>query len=665
MTTKTVLKTPVFFLRHSLLWTACVATLAASAARCRPSRTDSAQNVESAGGASAQSDAAMSRDASAMASDSPWNRLTDDDLRRMLREHAVSKLHEYAPALDVARLAEYAGNPQLAPELSGKAVDELIHLAQVELTGGRPEQAAQWIQLARARARNRNSAFVANTILAEAMRLRAGSDEALQERAIKDLFVAMPMVRFQAATVPYQLYQTRSQLDARLGTIHRSMVSPETASAALQTGGVLGSMLNGRAVYLRAIEAARHEFEARPARPPYRFSTVDLTVSRTAQPIDIAVWDTGTSTAVLRPSQSGTAGTSPMAAADAGATAPTAAPLMGVVSDPDPSQRELVYNPGEDTLTRYGGYLRGVMDLRAGLASTPAAQQVLALVRAITTPEQQEELDTRLDAVGEWAHGTHVGGIITAGIPQARVHVFRSAWAGEARVYHHRGPTDAELALEEANVSEIIAYINAHQVRVVNASLGFTIEYLEDELRHETATYHSEQEVHARALAVQARRRANWLRAFTSCPQTLFVVAAGNSNQDIVEYGEIPGSITEASNLLVVGAVDRFGDWALFTNSNPERVRVFDHGVEVESVIPNGQRIPLSGTSMASPNVANLASKLISLNRALTPQRVIEVIEQTGDPIAAPFNGRIANEERAVALASRGGQAPRVVPGRR
>jgi hypothetical protein len=74
---------------------------------------------------------------------------------------------------------------------------------------------------------------------------------------------------------------------------------------------------------------------------------------------------------------------------------------------------------------------------------------------------------------------------------------------------------------------------------------------------------------------------------FEQCPQTLFVVAAGNSNQDVVEYGEVPASNT-APNLLVVGAVDRFGHWAPFTNSNQERVRVFDHGVEVDSVVPDG-----------------------------------------------------------------------------
>jgi len=37
----------------------------------------------------------------------------------------------------------------------------------------------------------------------------------------------------------------------------------------------------------------------------------------------------------------------------------------------------------------------------------------------------------------------------------------------------------------------------------------------------------------------------------------------------------------------------------------------------------------LSGTSMASPNVANLAAKLFALDPNLTPQKVIDLIRKT------------------------------------
>ncbi len=640
-----------------MISTLSVSTLAAM--RCQPSGTAGGAGTGqvSSGGAVDDSGVApvAAPDAALAAADagaSPWASLSMDDLRRMVREHAVSELRTHAPALDVAQLAAYTTNPASAPELSGKAVDEVIHLAIVELTAGNPRAAADWVSLARARARNRNSAFVANVIFSESKRLLAGPENAAQERALTELFAAMPLVRFQGATVAYQLYQRREQLDARLGTIRRAMVSPETAAAVLTTDGVLGSMLRGRDRYMAAIAAARAQFESRPARAAYAFSTVDLARDRRAQPVHVAVWDTGTNPELFRAQMFVNAREQANGRDDDNNG--LVDDVSGVASDPDPNSTALLYNPGAETITRYGGYLRGVMDLRAGMASTPAAQQVLALVRSIETPAAQEELDTRLDAIGEWAHGTHVAGIMVAGLPQARLSVFRSAWAGESRVYHHRGPTDAELDAEDRNGTDIIRYINAHGVKVVNASLGFSVEYLEDELRHETDRYRTAAEVRARALAVQARRKALWSRVFRECPQTLFVIAAGNSNQDVVEYDVVAASVTDANNLLVVGAVDRFGDWALFTNSNPERVRVFDHGVEVDSVIPSGERVPLSGTSMASPNVANLAAKMLAVNARLTPQQLISFIYDTGAPIAAPFNGRIAHEERAIARARRG-----------
>ncbi|MFO0561557.1 MAG: S8 family serine peptidase [Polyangiales bacterium] len=641
---------------RALITGSLLSLVAVAVVRCQPSASTNSAATSSSGGATIAVDAEVLSNVDAAtdsgATDSPWARLSADDLRRIVRDYAISKLHEVAPELQVSRLAEYAQNPSAAPELSGKAVDEIIHLAQVELSAGNAQEAAQWITVARARARNRNSAFVANVIFAEAKRQLAGADNAAQERALFELFTAMPQVRFQAATVTYQLFQRTEQLDARLGTIRRAMVSPETAAAALHTDVILRTIVGARERYMAAIQAARTTFESRPARAPYAFSTVNLASDRRAQPVHVAVWDTGTNPELFR-AQLFTNAREQANGRDDDNNG-LVDDIHGIASDPDARQTALLFDPGQETITRYGGYLRGVMDLRAGMASTPAAQQVLTLVRSVTTPEAQEELDVRLEAIGEWGHGTHVAGILLAGVPQARMSVFRSAWAGEARVYHHRGPTDAELDAEDANATQIIQYIRAHSVRVVNASLGFSLEYVEDELRHETSRYRTDAEVRARAAVIHGRRKALWTRVFRECPETLFVVAAGNSNEDVVEYDVVSASITGANNLLVVGAVDRFGEWAVFTNSNPERVRVFDHGVEVDSVIPNGEHVPLSGTSMASPNVANLAAKMLSVNPRLTPAQVISFIYDTGAAIAAPFNGRIAHEERAIARARRG-----------
>ena len=51
-------------------------------------------------------------------------------------------------------------------------------------------------------------------------------------------------------------------------------------------------------------------------------------------------------------------------------------------------------------------------------------------------------------------------------------------------------------------------------------------------------------------------------------------------------------------------------------------------GYNVESYLPGGSKLQLSGTSMASPNVTNLAAKLFALQPSLTPAQVIDLIKR-------------------------------------
>ena len=83
-------------------------------------------------------------------------------------------------------------------------------------------------------------------------------------------------------------------------------------------------------------------------------------------------------------------------------------------------------------------------------------------------------------------------------------------------------------------------------------------------------------------------------------------------------------------NLLTVGAVDKAGDEAPFTSYGPT-VKVHANGYQVDSYLPGGSRVALSGTSMASPNVANLAAKILAVKPSLKPQEVIAIIQDTSD----------------------------------
>jgi len=76
-------------------------------------------------------------------------------------------------------------------------------------------------------------------------------------------------------------------------------------------------------------------------------------------------------------------------------------------------------------------------------------------------------------------------------------------------------------------------------------------------------------------------------------------------------------------------------------------VNVHANGFEVSSYIPGGQKLKFSGTSMAAPQVTNLAAKLFALDPALTPESAKELILA-----GCVKNGRVnlINEANSVAL---------------
>jgi subtilisin family serine protease len=106
--------------------------------------------------------------------------------------------------------------------------------------------------------------------------------------------------------------------------------------------------------------------------------------------------------------------------------------------------------------------------------------------------------------------------------------------------------------------------------------------------------------------------------ALEGAPDILFIIAAGNSNND-VKFDEIMPSSFKLPNILVAGAVDQAGEQTSFTSFG--NVDVYSNGFEVDSYVPGGDRMKLSGTSMAAPNVTNLAAKLWATNPKLTVEQ--------------------------------------------
>ncbi len=184
-------------------------------------------------------------------------------------------------------------------------------------------------------------------------------------------------------------------------------------------------------------------------------------------------------------------------------------------------------------------------------------------------------------------------------------------------------------------------------VRVVNMSWGGNVAAIESDLE-QCGIGKTPEERKALAREYFDTGKVALTRAFASAPEILFVTAAGNSNNDASFIEDIPAGIV-LPNLLTVGAVDRAGDEASFTSYGPT-VKVHANGYQVESFLPGGERVALSGTSMASPQVANLAAKMLAVNPKLKPTELIKLIVDNAERTA---DGRrnLMNAKKSVAAA--------------
>ena len=118
----------------------------------------------------------------------------------------------------------------------------------------------------------------------------------------------------------------------------------------------------------------------------------------------------------------------------------------------------------------------------------------------------------------------------------------------------------------------------------------------------------------------------------------LIVVAAGNANSDAAGY-----SPANCNHVLTVAANDRDGDRAHYSNYGSV-VEITAPGGETNPVGSNGIASTLNegtttpgahtyiyyqGTSMAAPHVAGIASLVLSVNPALTPAQVLNILTST------------------------------------
>jgi subtilisin family serine protease len=283
--------------------------------------------------------------------------------------------------------------------------------------------------------------------------------------------------------------------------------------------------------------------------------------------------------------------------------------------------------------------LKGFVDLQASVDS-PESSDVKRYLGTLK-PEQVKPLIERLSAVANWVHGSHVAGIALDGDPFAQLVIARIEFD-----YHiiPEKPTIEQARKDSAMNQVVIDYFKKNDVRVVNMSWGGSLKDIEDALEQNGAGGTAEER---KKLARQiCDVEVDGLRsALKSAPGILFVVAAGNSDNNVA-FDEVFPSSLQLPNMITVGAVDQAGEETSFSSFGP-MVNIHANGYEVESNIPGGKRMKLSGTSMASPEMTNLAAKLFALDPALTPEEAKELMLA-----GCEKNGRVnlANPSKSVAL---------------
>lgn len=286
---------------------------------------------------------------------------------------------------------------------------------------------------------------------------------------------------------------------------------------------------------------------------------------------------------------------------------------------------------------------------------------------------QNQEIIANLQKFGNFVHGTHVAGIAVEGtqnqalgiklIP-TEVKPFMETLAVKAAQKGLQNSTRMRilkagleaLAGQQMNLLEEIAiYAHGHKADVANGSFGtgfeqakmitgiaFKVIFFRDatEAELQEVTLHF-----MNALITQGQRMVK------AAPNTLFVFAAGNDGSDNDVMPTSPTNI-KADNVVSVAATYDVQFLAPFSNYGMKMVDVAAPGMLIDSAIPVGRRLQVSGTSQAAPFVAKVAGLIKDANPSLKPADIKKILIGTVD-MKEFLRGKvlaqgIVNNERAI-----------------
>ncbi|RST77439.1 peptidase S8 [Siminovitchia acidinfaciens] len=199
------------------------------------------------------------------------------------------------------------------------------------------------------------------------------------------------------------------------------------------------------------------------------------------------------------------------------------------------------------------------------------------------------------DAYDDEGHGTHVAGIIAAGMDNnySMTGIHPNAKILPVKVLDASGSGDTE------KIALGIKYaVDEGKADVINLSLGGP---------------------YSRVIEEQLK--------YAASKNVTIVAASGNDGADMLDY---PAA---SKHSIAVGASNRLDIVSDFS-SYGEGLDLVAPGSDIPSLLPNGNVTYLSGTSMAAPHVAAAAGLLLSVNKDLKREEVRRILTETAEDIA-------------------------------
>ncbi len=371
---------------------------------------------------------------------------------------------------------------------------------------------------------------------------------------------------------------------------------------------------------------------------------VTLGADAKASPVVVGIWDSGVDTSLF----SGLLWSNPRESANGkdddknGFVDDVHGIAYDLYSDPTPH----LLHPVDDLKADKAlvvSHTKGLMDLQANVDS-PERKALLAYLQSLEQ-SKVKEFQEDLGLFGNYAHGTHVAGIAAEGNPFARLLPVRITF--DYKLIPQVTPSIEDAQKQAKAARDTVAYMRAAGVRVCNMSWGGSRQHIESALEMKGVGKTPEERAELSRQIFKIQKDA-LEQAMKDAPEILFIAAAGNSDNDNT-FSELIPSGLNVPNMITIGAVDQGGKPTGFTTFG-KNVTLYANGFEVNSYIPGGQKMKFSGTSMAAPNTANLAAKLLALNPSLTTDQVVELIRRGAEPMEG-YEGRyVINPKKSLSL---------------